>query len=525
MPEPPEPYKFFILFGYLLLPFTIYAGSRRLGFSFIESLFSTLMVMAFWHWGRPYAGEFRFAGMFSCLIACHLAVYISGLFRSILREKEARSFWLAGPLAFIVHPTMAVLLPVPFLTLFLVERKRVPPGKLHRTWELKVLVKLVSWCLLVLAVNAIWLVPFFRYVDIKIPSETFFQIEGIQGLFGLLVKAGNLPALLLVVLAITGLVNLLRSGRSHDAACPAAGSLFFLVIATFGIYIPLFDQMEPGRFLVPALIFMSPLAGSGLLFILGKVKRALKPGVLSRHAATAVLISLLISSPALSLLSSRGWYRHTLSTTLTPEVGELIEALQRFTDPSGRLMIEDGPAWNYGDSFIPAIIPEFTGVEQIGGPYPWAFIVHNFTNFYMCSAMDRSLPEIGKEKLGQYIDLYNVRWVLTSTPECREYFAGFFDQAPVWSSRHFSLWQAGQAAGSLQQRGITIQASYDRISVSLEPDEEGRMPERVLLPYHWDRGLQVDPPAVISPEKRMDDPVPFLVLEPHGKSEILIEYR
>jgi hypothetical protein len=47
----------------------------------------------------------------------------------------------------------------------------------------------------------------------------------------------------------------------------------------------------------------------------------------------------------------------------------------------------------------------------------------------------------------------------------------------------------------------------------------------VLLPYHWDRGLHVEPPVMMSKEQRMDDPVPFIVLEPNGVSEILIEFR
>jgi hypothetical protein len=511
-------YKLYILIGYLLLPFTVYAGSRKLGYSFKESVLSILALLAFWHWGRPYAGEFRFAGMFSFLIVCHLSLYIMGLFRSVLREEKARAFWLAGPLAFLVHPTMTVLLPAPFLALFLVERKRIPSGKVHRKWELKVLAKLVAWCLLVIAVNAIWLVPFFRYLDIKVASETFFQIDGIQGLLGILVKPGNLPALLLVALAITGLVHLVRSGRSGDAAGPAAGSIFLIIIAAFGIYIPVFDQMEPGRFLVPALILMAPLAGAGLKNIFTSIS-------FMRRAGTAILLAMLISSPVFGLLSSRAWYRHTVSTTLTPEVEELIDALKRFTEPSGRLMIEDGPAWNYGDSFIPAIIPQFTGVEQIGGPYPWVFIIHNFTNFHMCTAMERSLPEMGKERLRQYIDLYNISWILTSTPDCREFFEGFLDQAPIWSSRHFSLWKAEQADGSLEERGITVVSSYDRLSVTLKRDEEGRLPQRVLLPYHWDPGLYVDPPSVLTREQRMEDPVPFIILEPHGKSEILIEFR
>ncbi len=518
-------YKIFILMGYLLLPFSMYAGSRRLGFRADESILSTLILMSFWHWGRPYVGEFRFAGMFSCLIVSHLSVYITGLFRSFLREEKAKAFWIAGPLAFLIHPTAAVLLPIPFISLFFVERRAVQAGAIHGRWELKILVRLVAWCLLILTVNAIWLVPFFRYLDIKVASETFFQINGIMGLCEILFRPGNLPALLLVALSITGLVHMLRNGRASETVGPAAGSAFLIFIAAFGICIPICDQMEPGRFLVPGLIFMAPLAGPGLIMIFRRAEKVLKARYQFRRASTAIIIVLLLSSPVYALLASRAWYSHTLSTTFTAETEDLIDALRRYTGQSGRLMIEDGPAWNYGDSFLPAIIPQITGVEQIGGPYPWAFIRHNFTNFHMCSAMGRPLKEMNADMLWRYISLYNIRWILTSTTECREYFENILQQDQIWSSKHFALWEVVSPGGSLEDRGIVIKASYGRIEVTLRPDENGSLPGRVLLPYHWDPGLHVDPPAVITREQRMEDPVPFIILEPHGKRDILIEYR
>ena len=518
-------YKIFILTGYLLLPLTVYAGSRRLGFGFNESVLSLLVLLAFWHWGRPCVGEFRFAGMFSYLTVSHLSVYIIGLFRSFLRGRRALPLWIAGPMAFFVHPTAAVLLPVPFLALFLYERRQVKAGEIHRRWEIRALAGLFSWCLLVIAVNSVWLVPLFRYLDIKVASETFFQIEGLAGIFRLLFRPGNAPAILLAALAVTGTVHLLRRGRTGDAAAPLAGSLFLLAVSAFGIYMPILDQMEPGRFLAPAFIFMSPLAGTGLMIVLRSAGRFVLSKRLARPALVAVLISLVVTLPVFALMSSRAWYRHTLSTTMTTEVREMIAELTALTDPSGRIMVEDGPAWNYGDSFVPAIIPMFTGVEQVGGPYPWAFIRHNFTNFHMCSAMGKTLPEMGVAELRRYMMLYNIRWVLTSTEGCREFFRASAGFDLLWSSRHFSLWGVEPDGGSPEERGITITASYDCIRIMLEPGAEGKLPERVLLPYHWDPGLHVAPPAMISKEFQMEDPVPFIILEPNGQNDMAIKFR
>jgi hypothetical protein len=50
-------------------------------------------------------------------------------------------------------------------------------------------------------------------------------------------------------------------------------------------------------------------------------------------------------------------------------------------------------------------------------------------------------------------------------------------------------------------------------------------PQRILLKYHWDRGLKATPPARISPERRLDDPVPFILLEPRGERDVAIKFH
>jgi hypothetical protein len=385
--------------------------------------------------------------------------------------------------------------------------------------------KLLLWCVLVITVNLVWLVPFFRYLDIKTASETFFQVRGIRELAGILLKAGNLPAVGLILVSATGALRLIRSGRGGTAAAPLAGSLFLFVIAAFGTYIPLFDQMEPGRFLMPALIMISPMAGSGLTALYGFAARRVSNRRALAVAARTAVVTLLILSPVSSLLASRSWYRYTLSTTFTPEVEELVGALMDKTDPSGRVMIEDGPAWNFGESFLPALLPGLTGVQQIGGPYPWAFIRHNFTNFHMCEAMGKGLASMPEEEFWGYMRLYDVRWIVTTTSGCREVVLGILGDDPAWESRHFSLWEIDPRGPSLLDQGVIVTAGYDRIEVTVEGSREGQDPARISLPYHWDRGLRVAEPAVILPEQRMDDPVPFIVLEPHGETSIQIEYR
>jgi hypothetical protein len=225
------------------------------------------------------------------------------------------------------------------------------------------------------------------------------------------------------------------------------------------------------------------------------------------------------------MIASRLYYRHILSTTFPPEVEELIEAVREFAVDGRRLMMEDGPAWNYGESFLPAMMPGLTGVEQVGGPYPWAFIKYNFVNFHMCSAMGGiPLGEMDPDKLRRYLELYNIGWILASTPECRRFFERFMAGDPIWSSNHFSIWEVSGGNRPYGRGAAEITARYDLIHVT--PSYEGAsMPDSLLLPYHWDIGLEADSPARIVPETRMDDPVPMLLLISNGAVDITIRYR
>jgi hypothetical protein len=518
-------FKLFIILGYLLIVFTVYSGCRRLGYEFKEAIYALLLFLAYWHWGRPYVGDFRYSGMFAYLFVSHLSFYLVGLFRSFLREEPSKRFYLLGPLTFFIHPTAVVFLPVSFIALFIAERFFSPQKRSYLKWTKDLSARMAGWCFLVVALNAVWLIPFFQYLKIKIPSETYFQIAGFGRLAAVIIKPGNLPALFLLVLSGIGFVRLLRQRRFVEAAAPAATSVFLLIIAGVGIYLPVFDQMEPGRFLVPAFLFMAPLAGTGFAVLIRESKKIFPAQRLFLSAKSTVVIILLLSSPVFALISSREYYKHILSTTFTPEVDKLLETLERETNNSGRLMIEDDPAWIYGDCYLASIIPLYTGVEQIGGLYPNAFIKHNFTNFTSFQTMGVPLKRMDPEKLRDYMKLYNIHWILTATRESNAYFDKFKEMKIVWASKHFVLRELLHKSSFASESGVEVHASYGELHVIITPETGKPPPEKILLKYHWDEGLDVGYPARISRVTRLDDPVPLILLEPNGETDIRIVFR
>ena len=117
----------------------------------------------------------------------------------------------------------------------------------------------------------------------------------------------------------------------------------------------------------------------------------------------------------LSFLSARTAYHHRLFTTPSTDVQELLDAIAKNVDTSGRVMVEDGPAALYDEVHLPGIIPALTGVQQIGGPYPHTFLLYYFTTFRWEETFGRPMKGWTPESLRPYLDLYDVRWILTAT--------------------------------------------------------------------------------------------------------------
>jgi hypothetical protein len=248
----------------------------------------------------------------------------------------------------------------------------------------------------------------------------------------------------------------------------------------------------------------------------------------------AVLV-LAVSPIVFSYLSATTGYRHRVCTTFNPEVKELVEAVKTHVDPSGRLMIEDGPAALYGNVHLPGLLPSYTGVEQIGGPYPFAFVKHHFATFQQDETAGKPLAEVPPGEFRAYLDLYNIRWILTATPPTRDYISrtilypdGGFGERPgggnatariIWESPRYALWQVDRPGAFTGGESDRVRSSFNRIEIDLEGAHDF-----VLLKYHWVDGLSVSEPATMTPVRQLDDPVPFIFVNPNGASSIVISY-
>ncbi len=518
--------KLYILVCYLSMVFTVYAGCRFLRLTERESILAVALMLVFWHWGRPYASHFRYAGMFDFICVSHLSILVAGSFHRFLEGKGVVWWLVLGPLVCFIHPTAVVILAVPYTCLLVFKRRGI---------TIKTVFLFMLWCVVVIVVNSVWIVPLFQYASVKTATNAFFQTSGVEDLSRVLFRPGCLPAWTLMALAVPGVWRLARGGRRVEAGALFLSLASLVFIAAYGVFLPGVDQLEPGRFLLTSVFFSVPLAGAGAAFILDGWQRftrgARKRGYLERVA----LLVLVLIPVALSYLSARTGYRHRLRTTLTAEVRDFVTAVQEHTDQTGRLMIEDGPAALYGDAQLPGILPVYTGVEQIGGPYPFTFLEHHFATFERDRMMGGSLSEFTASEFWAYADLYNVRWVAAASDEAKDFVRGVASDTTsvprrwrregstplvaLWQSDRYALWRVDRPATFTGYESDRVTASLNRIQIDL-----AEVRESFLLRYHWDGGLEASGPARITPVYELDDPVPFMRVETNGARSIVIKY-
>lgn len=499
--------KWFILISYLTMIPVIYWGSRMQGFRIGESTLGLLVFLAFWHWGRPYAGDFRYAGMFAFVFASHLGFLLVGLLRQVARGRWVKTFLGLGPLTFLIHPTAIVMLPVPFAVALGIDR---------RLWSRRKCLVLAAWCVAVLALNVMWLKPFFEYVWMKTTTELYYQIAGLGGLGRILLKPTCLIALTMIALAVTGAIRLARERRLATALPAATAAVFMFFVAGWGVYMPGVNQLEPGRFLLSAFIFLAPLAGAGAMSVASAVSSALPNDRLRRILRPAALVSMVLVILPLALLESKSFYRHTVKTTLAPQVAALVDSVAARVEPPGRLMIEDSEAMYYGDTHLPALLPLVTGVEQIGGPYPHTFLLYYFTSFRWEETFGRPLEEWDADSLRDYLELYDVRWILTATGRSGEVMSRLVGRPADWTQPPYALWRLGGYSGPFSP---VVRSSINRLEV-----HGGGHLDGYFIKYHWIPGLEASGNAVIKPVRRRDDPVPFIYIEPNGDESVTITY-
>jgi hypothetical protein len=463
-----------------------------------------MVLLAYWHWGRPYASDFRFVGMFSFVLATHAVLFLAGLARRFVHQGRWGKWFLIGPAVFLVHVLTAVMAVAPLLSVLAVDRRRLTRRRLEI---------LFLWCLVVLLANALWILPLARFLPDKIPTEAYYQLDGLGDLARVLVKPTGAVALAVLALALAGGWRLRRAGRGAVGIPCATSALVMLALAAWGVRIPGVDQLEPGRFLFSALVFAAPLSGVGAGELTGFVSRRVR-AVSPEAARTAAMVALALVPLPLAMLDAKAYYHHTLAVELPPRVERFRETLVSTVRPGARLMIEEGSAVAYEGTFLPALLPLETGVEQIGGPYPHTPLMHHRTTFDGATCLGTAFERWDRGELLDRLRFLRVRWVATATEAATRFVATLPGIEVRAREGPLTLWELPLPAPPFE-----VDAGYDEIRAQLAV---GSRP--VVLPYHWMDGLRAEDGNEVVPVLREGDPVPYVCVWRVRVTPVVIRY-
>jgi hypothetical protein len=172
-----------------------------------------------------------------------------------------------------------------------------------------------------------------------------------------------------------------------------------------------------------------------------------------------------------------------------------------------------------------ALLPWYTSMQVIGGPYPLIWMQHNFVNYAdMRGALEgdpvylfgRDIRRFSPEQVRPYFVAYNIGWVVAQTDQSKTFFSSAPWLTPVAKVGSYQLYENTEPSTFFLAGTGQVQAETGGLRI------REASPGELILKYHWTSTLVSDPPQQLRPYKVLDDPVPFIHVPSNRYTEFLI---
>lgn len=502
-----------------LAPLAIYPAGLLLGLARRQALLSQLAGLGLWYLDPVFRWSWQGSTLAFASAVCLSLLVLAAAVNLTCRERPpaptAWLFWFVlGPLLFWLHALTFALLILP-LTLLTLRRWR------GLSWGRRA--PLLLWPLLVLLINAPWLLTALRFSWMKSSSDQYLQ-GGLPALAADLLGIGrvdgastvSLLGLRWLVLVLGG-VGLWRMGRQGPAGqALAVGAWAGLVGAYGAVHLPGGGDLQPYRYIEQAALWSTLGLGPGLRALANTFATRLPQRVwLGSVAAVTLLAVLWVGNAAWRFrppqLGGPGDHRWQGPSATVKEVCKYVKGLPL---NRGRLLTDDAR--------LGALLPWCSGVQVIGGPFFEIATQYGFTNATIRDFLDVQYEDYTEAAWREALATYKVRWVITH----EEWdFPGWYTLAD-WLADHphqvipgprFGPYRLYEVRRAGVEVGLTIRVEHGHLLITDAP-ERG-----FTLPFHWIPYLRAAQPSVrLSPEPIGDDPIPFIHVEPSGNTTISI---
>ncbi|MBL8715872.1 MAG: hypothetical protein JNL79_07740 [Myxococcales bacterium] len=408
----------------------VVASARLLGARPRAALIAGSLAALVW-WFDGFTHWLWFVGMVCWAAAAYWFLLPLGLLVAYVRERKRWQLVLLGPVLALVHtlhPYTFLALAGPMLVLYVRERKA-----LSRNEHAAIL---AAAALTVLA-NLWWLKTALRFWHYILDSGYYLDatpdfvlwdwlaITKEPWVTGVLGNRSGFRSVALVACAAA----LYRMRKEKDARLPWLwpALLFPLFVAYVGSLVPLLRQVQPYRFVLPAIMLATVFAGElfddlaapialalrergavaamfGVLVLVG-APRLLRdvlyfvPDLVPRHKKPLPLAPPNIGGPL--EFGTQGWpepfvYRHA-PDALFPAIEDFVK---KRDDGRGRWLVE---WWMTGEQLAGR-----TNAQVLGG-FREINLAHSDANFFRVQPEDRP---VDVEAFRKYLETFNVQWVV-----------------------------------------------------------------------------------------------------------------
>ncbi len=521
MLSPEAGYKVSVFFMAAVVPLLFFAAP--LWFGMKPRIAIIAAIIGIWEWWMGGGLSIFATGMVGFGLASIYGLALAALFARYL-QTGFRGIHImlivAAPVALIVHPGILLIVGAPCGVLYLINFKKLSVRR-H--------LFIVFVCVFAIAVNLFWIIPYLENLAFaKLPHAHFqdpLQIIGFL-LFSV-VNWYQVIVPLLLVAAVAGFMALHRDGRPDLVLCLGIPALIFLVVFLLGGLIPVFRDIEPGRYGLPFLFLLVLPAAKGL----ETWAQAIKGTGYGRFRRIAAATVFAISIPSFLIFLFAFFFSPPEQpfVGMNTRVSSIRDWIIVNTDRSARILIEDRGPYNniYEDTFATSPLAYYTHRELIGGPHWAAHLKHHFADLSGVELFGRYLHQWDERSLAEYMDIYNIGWVGAYSMLVRK----LFDEhpalfKPISEAGDFQFYEVNRQRTFFIEGSGLVEADYNRLTIknAKASSERVERAERVVISYHWHPRLWTEPPARVVRVMIGDDPVGFIgIINP--RSEMTIETR
>lgn len=499
-----------ILLCFLAVPLLLWSACRNFALSRGATALVLLTGVLLWH-SHWLILTFNGSGMCAFVLATYWTLLVASLFDRLLRDPGAAvylAFLAALGAGLLVHVTMPVLLAAPLGVLYARRFRRTP-----FTWHALVWIAVLAAA----AANGWWISTVMRFARHRVET-LFMAAPTLSDLIGSFLRFES-PDLLLALLGLWG-YSAIRGEHRAFAVTGLVSVACYWLLANLSRGIPVLGSLEPGRFAIPAAVFAMIGLAAGVASYAQK-----HAGRVDLRAPVPIVLVLLFFAGA--TMSPRSMLEPSFRSS-EEAFSPITRWVQQHTTREARVaFLDDSPGFLTG-----ARLRFHVDREVIGGPFSQMNLEHSYASFTPYRFFDRRLAELTAEDLARYADLYNIRWLVTSTDEACLTFsllspvAVRVDRLTVrgtgrWpsSGSPFARYRQGKGAYGvcffelnrdadffLQGSG-RVDATLNRIAV------EDATPGTVVLKYHWLETLATNPPLPIREHPVAGSPIGFIAVD------------